>query len=164
MKNIKMKCKKMNKILNNENGFSLPLILVIFVVFSILFTSAIFVTQTNTSQIDSQEDNLRAYYVARSGIDIAYAALMQADSDANYTLKVDRLIAEDATITHTALNVPKDNPIGTVDIMVKVVESVKYGKEIQIHAVSHMIDDSESDSLTFYFKKDNYSKNRWENK
>jgi len=158
MKNIKMKCKKMNKILNNENGFSLPLILVFFVVFSILFTSAIFVTQTNTSQIDSQEDNLRAYYVARSGIDIAYAALMQADVSP-YDKKVDRLIAEDATITHIALNVPKDNPIGTVDITVKVVND-----EVEIHAVSQMIDDSESDSLTFYFKKDNYSKNRWENK
>ena len=159
MKNIKMKCKKMNKILNNENGFSLPLILVIFVVFSILFTSAIFVTQTNTSQIDSQEDNLRAYYVARSGIDIAYAALIQGSHEKLDKLIVDTNNNSNFTITHNGLKVPEDNPIGTVDITVKVV-----GDEVEIHAVSHMIDDSESDSLTFYFKKDNYSKNRWENK
>lgn len=151
---------KIKNILLNENGFSLPLVLMIFVVFTILFTSAIFVTQTNTMQIDLQEDNLRAYYVARSGIDIAYAALMQADSDVNYKLKADRLIDEavKTIINHNGLDVPKANPIGTVDIEVTVLED-----EIKIRAVSSMIDDSETDSILFYFRKDNFSKNRWEN-
>lgn len=151
---------KIKNILLNENGFSLPLVLMIFVVFTILFTSAIFVTQTNTMQIDLQEDNLRAYYVARSGIDIAYAALMQADSDVNYTLKADRLIDEavGTIINHNGLDVPKANPIGTVDIEVTVLKD-----EIKIRAVSSMIDDSETDSILFYFRKDNFSKNRWEN-
>lgn len=155
---------KIKNILLNENGFSLPLVLMIFVVFTILFTSAIFVTQTNTMQIDLQEDNLRAYYVARSGIDIAYAALMQADSDVKYELKANRLIDEDldedleTIINHNGLDVPKANPIGTVDIEVTVLED-----EIKIRAVSSMIDDSETDSISFYFRKDNFSKNRWEN-
>ncbi|MDM8535112.1 hypothetical protein QUF55_10485 [Clostridiaceae bacterium HSG29] len=151
---------KIYRIIDNENGFSLPIVLIVFIVFSILFTSAIFVTQVNTSQIDSQEDNLRAYYVARSGIDMAYAALMQEDTG-GYNLKVDRLIDQglNSTINHNDLNVPQVNPIGTVDITVTVLAD-----EVEIHAESQMIDDSETDRLTFYFKKDNYSKNRWENK
>ena len=151
---------KIKNILLNEKGFSLPLILVIFVVFTILFTSAIYVTQTNTMQIDSQEDNLRAYYIARSGIDMAYAALMQADNDINYTTKADRLIdqAIGTSINHSDLDVPKVNPIGTVDIEVTVLDD-----EIKIRAVSSMIDDNESDSISFYFRKDNFTKNRWEN-
>ena len=151
---------KIKNILLNEKGFSLPLILVIFVVFTILFTSAIYVTQANTAQIDSQEDNLRAYYVARSGIDMPYAALMQADSDVNYPLKADRLIDEGVgtIINHNDLDVPKINPIGTVDIEVTVLDD-----EIKIRAVSTMIDDSETDVISFYFRKDNFSKNRWEN-
>jgi hypothetical protein len=111
-------------------------------------------------QIDSQEDNLRAYYIARSGIDMAYAALMQADNDINYTTKADRLIdqAIGTSINHSDLDVPKVNPIGTVDIEVTVLDD-----EIKIRAVSSMIDDNESDSISFYFRKDNFTKNRWEN-
>ncbi|MEA1975809.1 MAG: hypothetical protein U9N10_09790, partial [Bacillota bacterium] len=91
---------------------------------------------------------------------IAYAALMQADSDVNYKLKADRLIDEavKTIINHNGLDVPKANPIGTVDIEVTVLKD-----EIKIRAVSSMIDDSETDSILFYFRKDNFSKNRWEN-
>ncbi|MCD6435303.1 MAG: hypothetical protein J7L15_02845, partial [Clostridiales bacterium] len=130
-------------------------VLVYFVVLSILITSVYFVVNNNTKQVASQENRLRAYYVARSGIDIAYAALMQADTD-GYEKKVDRLIENDDSITQVDLNIPKNNPIGTVTVTVDLVDD-----EVEIHAESIMLDNGETYSLSFYFNVDNFEKNRW---
>lgn len=139
--------------LNNE-GATLVIVIMVFTVLTILFASTIMVTQTNTNQIDSQEDHLRAYYVARSGIDIAYAALMQNNKE-HFNL----LLSEEEEISHNGLNVPQVNPIGTVDIKVSIV-----GDEVKIHADAQIIDDDENFQLSLFLDKDNIEKRRWENK
>ena len=63
--------------LRKRKGFALMTVLFVVIILSIFFISIITITQSNTKQVRLQEDNLRAYYLARSGVDIAYAALME---------------------------------------------------------------------------------------
>ena len=137
----------------------------VFAVLSILFTSSIMVMNTNTNQIDSQEDNIRAYYVARSGVDIAYAALMSDNLNGNNNF--DQLLADDSIdfndLKITDLAVPETAPIGTVNVEVSIVQNEGTGdEEVRIHAISQMIDDNESYTLAMYIKAENTEKTRWE--
>lgn len=148
----------MNYINNNLKrikGFALPVVLMVMVVLSILFISIITIAQTNTKQVAIQENNLRAYYLSRSGIDIAYAALMEENGG---ELNINKFIKDPKeTLTHEKLTLPNtENPVGYVDIEVS-----KVGDEIKIHAVAKMAKSAGSSSLSFYIDKNNFSKNRW---
>lgn len=148
---------KLLKKLNNENGYTLPMVIVVLVVFAILFTSMVIILNSNTKQITTQENNLRAHYLARAGVDIAYAGLMQADIDTGtYTRKIDRLIDEDATVTHVDLALPIDDPIGLVDVTASVVDD-----EVKIFANATMNDDQGKSTIALYIKKEDFSKIRW---
>lgn len=147
-------------ILKHDKGFALPTVLMVMVVLSILFTTVIMITQANTREIVLQEDNLRAYYIARSGIDIAYTALMEDPSN-NGDTKIKKFISDtEATLTHNQLKLPKESsPIGTVDIKVS-----KTAEEIKIHALAKTLNGPGISSLSLYIDKDNFTKTRWEKK
>lgn len=53
--------------LRKRKGFALMTVLFVMIILSIFFISIITIAQSNTKQITVQEDNLRAYYLARSG-------------------------------------------------------------------------------------------------
>lgn len=61
----------------DREGSVLVLVLVVFMVLSILTMSIIYVFSTNTRQIVTQKDNMLAYYLAQSGVEIGYAAIQQ---------------------------------------------------------------------------------------
>lgn len=149
------------KILKNEKGFSLPLVLVIFAVLTIFLTSSLKISRNNAKQVQNQESNMRAYYVARSGIDIVYAALLKADN--TYETKADRFIEEvdNGTITNLTeddIPVPSSNPIGYVDVKVEIID-----KEIKITGDAKVNDSNQEYTLAFYFPKNLEDKNtRWE--
>ncbi len=144
-----------NKNLKRIKGFALPVVLMVMVVLSILFISIITIAQANTKQVAIQEDNLRAYYLARSGIDIAYAALME---EKDGELKINKFLKDSKeTLTHENLPLPNNtDPVGYVDIEVS-----KIGDEVKIHAVARMAKGSGTSSLSFYIDKNNFTKNRW---
>lgn len=144
-----------NKNLKRVKGFVLPVVLMVMVVLSILFISIITIAQSNTKQITTQEDNLRAYYLARSGIDIAYAALMEEkDGD----LKIYKFIKDTKdTLTHKNLALPNEiDPVGYVDI-----EISKEDDEIKIRAAAKTAKESGTSSLSLYIDKNNLSRTRW---
>lgn len=151
--------KKILNKLNNESGYTLPVVIVVLVVFAILFTSMVVILKSNTKQITTQENNLRAHYLARAGVDIGYAALMQADSNTSYPSKIDRLIYEGNTIIHNDLALPADDPIGVVDVTASFD-----GNEVKIFANATMNDDQGTSTIVLYIKKDDYSKIRWAKK
>lgn len=143
-----------NKLLKNK-GFVLSTVLMVMMVLSILFVSIVTITKTNTKQVVTQEDNLRAYYLARSGIDIAYTALMKETDDGEKNIQkfIDR---KEETLNDRLALPNKDDPIGYVDIEVS-----KEGNEIKIHAKAEIANGPGKSSLSLYINKDNFSKTRW---
>ena len=145
----------------NSRGFTLPLVLLVMIVLSILSLVVFNLLQANTRQITIQENNLRAHYVARSGIDIAYAALMTDGGSGQR--KIHNLITSNATITHNNLNIPQDDPIGDVDIEVSFNNVTR---EVRINAKSSLKNGVGSSELNLYIyydesNTDDFSKTRW---
>jgi type II secretory pathway pseudopilin PulG len=148
---------KLLKKLNNENGYTLPMVIVVLVVFSILFTSMVIILNSNSKQITTQENNLRAHYLARAGVDIAYAGLLQEDNNQSlYHLKIHRLIDENTAITHSDLSLPDSDPIGSVDVTASIE-----GDEVKIFAKATMNDGKGKSTIALYIKKDDFYKIRW---
>ncbi len=61
---------------NKREGYALITVLVVLVVMSILLVTSFTLLQSNTKQIRSQEENLKAHYLARSGAMLAYTAIL----------------------------------------------------------------------------------------
>ncbi|WP_350344539.1 type II secretion system protein [Proteinivorax tanatarense] len=145
----------------NNKGFSLPMVLMVIMVLSILLASVFSLTQSNTKQIVAQENNLRAYYLARSGIDIAYAAMMEEDEP--YGQKIHRLIKYNDEIEHIGLELPQNEPIGSVNLRVYYDEAAK---EVIIESKANLIDASGASKLSLHIKYDennpgDFTKTRW---
>lgn len=146
--------------LTNEKGFVLPLVLLVMVVLSVLFVSMFTLTEANTNQVVVQENNLRGYYMARSGIEIAHAALMtEDDDDSKYNLQIDRFI-EDGTVTSLTdtLSLPENDPMSDVEIEVTVVDN-----EVKIHATSTLRSNDAKHDLSLFINMNNYNDTRWSN-
>ncbi|WP_143008352.1 hypothetical protein [Pelagirhabdus alkalitolerans] len=149
----------MKEYLKNERGFVLPLVLLVMVVLSVLFVSMFTLTEANTNQVVVQENNLRGYYMARSGIEIAHAALMTEDSDPSYHLQIDRFIDEssDGSLTDE-LSLPEDDPMSDIEIEVSVVDS-----EVKIYATSTLRSNGAKQDLALFINTSNYNDTRWSN-
>ncbi len=137
-----------------RSAYALPMVLVVVVVLSILFVALATMMQTNTKQVAQQEDNLRAYYLARSGIDISYAALMSEESG---TAKIHAFIADGTTVLTDTLTLTEDGQtLGTVAVTVSVVgDDVRFKAEATANGGG-------SSTLNLYVEKDDFSKTRWE--
>jgi len=150
------------KRLTNEKGFVLPLVLLVMVVLSVLFVSMFTLTEANTNQVVVQENNLRGYYMARSGIEIAYAALMTEDADSKYNLQIDRFIeeVEKGTVTSLTdtLSLPENDPMSDVEIEVTVVDD-----EVKIHATSTLRSNDATHDLALFININNKNDTRWSN-
>lgn len=140
----------------NEKGFALIAVLIVMVALSILFLALINLTNTNSKQLDMQEDHMRAYYLSKSGIDIAYAALMQDDKNGVQNIK--DIIDGKTVKLESALELPNTtNPIGKVTINVKLVD-----EEVRIAASAQLENSKSTSTLVLYINKDDYNKTRWE--
>lgn len=63
----------------NKKGMALLLVLLIMVVLSILSVAVLTMFTTNMNNEKMQEDSIRAHYIAMSGIDVTFSALLQDD-------------------------------------------------------------------------------------
>lgn len=66
--------------LTNRWGFTLILTLIVMVFLSMLFLVSFTLMQNNSKQIRHQDKNLQAYYLARSGTNLAYTALIEKNN------------------------------------------------------------------------------------
>ena len=63
--------------LNNKKGISLVFVVMVMLVLSVLSVAVFTLFTSNMRQAQRQEDMIRAHYVAISGVDVAFAAVMQ---------------------------------------------------------------------------------------
>jgi len=63
----------------NRKGVALLLVLLVMVVLSILAVAVLTMFTTNMATEKMQEDSIRAHYIAMSGVDVTFGALLQND-------------------------------------------------------------------------------------
>lgn len=70
---------KFIKINKKRKGAALIWVLILFVIITILTSSTIFITRQDIFETTQQEKRLRTYYIASSGIELAYGLLQDDD-------------------------------------------------------------------------------------
>ena len=60
-----------------EKGAALAWTLIVFVVMTILATSILFIVQQDIREVVMQEKRIKTFYIAQSGVELSYAALVQ---------------------------------------------------------------------------------------
>lgn len=68
--------KQIKKHLKNHQGIALVYVLMAFLVLMILMSSIVFIFSANHKQAIRQDDHMKAYYLALSGIDITKSTLL----------------------------------------------------------------------------------------
>ncbi|MBF4693849.1 hypothetical protein [Fusibacter ferrireducens] len=140
----------------NEKGFALVAVLIVVVVLSFLFLAIVNLTNNNAKQMDMQEDHMRAYYLSKSGIDIAYAALMMTDNNGVQNIRT--IIDGKKEKLESILELPNAaNPLGKVTIDVKMVND-----EVRIAALAELENSDSTALLALYVHKDDFNKTHWE--
>lgn len=64
-----------------EKGAALAWTLILFVVMTILATSIMFIVQQDLREVVMQEKRIKTFYIAQSGVELSYAALMQNENE-----------------------------------------------------------------------------------
>lgn len=90
---------KLNLINNKREGASLIWVIILMVVFVILTSSMILISRQDLRETVHFRENSKAYYVASSGIDMAYAALMKKPNPSDSPLI--KAYKDDHTKEHT---------------------------------------------------------------
>lgn len=159
--NLKLKgcdsiMKKIWKEFHNENGAALIWMLIVFTVSIILLNSIIFLTRQDIKETVNLEERIQTYYIAASGIDLTYAALM----DPSYSpKKIEAAISKlgsnvSNTITDT-INVMYDGVLrGTANVTIRrvTIDEVKW---IQITSVGKLVDKNTKVTTSMRINEDN---------
>lgn len=112
----------------NRKGQVMVWVLIAFMVLTLLMTSMAFVVRQGIFETQKQEERLQTYYVALSGIDLVYAALMDPAYNPKY-IEVAISSAKDQPITETIPVEIGGKQVGTAEIMIDIItdeESVSW--------------------------------------
>ena len=138
--------KKINKIIRSNEGSILVFVLMVFLFIFIVSMSVLYLNMTNTRQIVSQRDSMHAYYLAYSGVEIGYAALI-AD---NEELLKEIIAKSPHTLTQNGIKYGKDNK-DNIDIN---IEYTPDDKNITITSIGTHNDSNRSTTLTMFYPVD----------
>lgn len=67
---------KILKLNNNRDGSAIVMVILVFLIITILLTSVVFIFSSNLKMATHQEENMRGYYLALSGIDVTKSTLL----------------------------------------------------------------------------------------
>ena len=112
----------------NRRGQVMVWVLIAFMVLTLLMTSMAFVVRQGIFETQKQEERLQTYYVALSGIDLVYAALMDPAYNPKY-IEVAISSAKDQPITETIPVEIGGKQVGTAEIIIDIItdeESVSW--------------------------------------
>lgn len=137
------------KILKSNNGAALVVVLITFLVMSILTLSIIYLNATNTRQVINQKEYYQAYYLAYSGVEIAYSALLMDGG---------------GLLTEFKNNPKTEGPQnisfgeGKIDVTIKSDSTEK----ITITSTGTLDESGKSVTLTMFFPADYPTLQKWE--
>ena len=101
--------------LNNKKGISLVFVVLVLVVLSILSMAIFTLFASNIRQAQRQESSIRAHYLAVSGVDVAFAALLQGNTSERL---VNTYFNEPINIVVNPISDSFELDSGTVDVTI----------------------------------------------
>lgn len=137
----------------NKRGFALIFVMVAMIIMFTLVSIVVNVTQANTLQAGLQEKKLQAYYVARSGAELAYEILLTTTPSLldSFAANVNLVMQENDV----------DFGYGTADITITSFDPGDT-QQIRIKSVGSLEDGtSRTVILEFYINYDDYSNMTW---
>lgn len=147
--------KKIKQQLNQEQGGLLAFVVIMLMVVSIIVASVLFMFNSNLKQAKLQEDNMEAYYLAYSGVEMAYAALL---ADSNEKLKeLTRLTSPVAS--HVTNNVAIGG--GEVDLIAVKSTDVGFENWIKITSTATLSRNGQTYTRILYFDPADPTKKVW---
>ena len=140
---------------NNRQGSALAFVLIIFLVLSILTLSILFIFNNNLKQAKRQQDSIEAYYLAYSGAELAYTALLtEVSGKKKYT-------------TLTGSNEFTESKIsfgnGKIDILAKISKDKNFEGWIEIRSTGTLDKNNQSYTRTLLFNPGNPVDRVWKN-
>jgi hypothetical protein len=145
----------MRKLFFDRKGNTLAYVMMMMVVVFIVVSAVVSLTQSNIKQAGAQENGLQAYYVARSGAELAYQAIMT-------TSLLNQFISTPTTVL-TQNNV--DFEVGTADIKAISTPTGTTPQSITITSVGKLKNSNASKTVTlqFYTNYTSYPDIVWSN-
>jgi hypothetical protein len=139
------------KVLKEENGAALVWVLILFMMMMILVPSALLISRQDTLETVNQDNRIRAYYIALSGVDLGYAALMADISGSKY---IEQFIS-DPTKRYDNQEVTVTD-VGKALVSIDSVEIAGH-RWIRITSVGHLDDSSMTATSIMRIRTDNFS-------
>lgn len=134
----------------NENGVALVWVILLFMILMILVPSALFLARQDTLETVNEENRIKAYYVALSGIDIGYAALMTDVSGEPY---IQSFVSDSSLSVESTIAVPS---AGSAKITIDNVLVDGY-RWIRITSLGSLTGNSATATSVMRIRTDNYS-------
>ena len=159
------------KVLNNKKGAALIMVIILLVVVMIISMSVATIFSNNLKQITNQEEQIQAYYLALSGIELAYSALfkpipVEGEDKDDYLIKKFLDGSDGFSINEDELDIDNDGN-SDVDVTITAQTSADGKREIKIYSVGKLNTTGSSESLTLIIEAtengDGYEeiKRRW---
>lgn len=143
------------KLNNKRQGSALAFVLIIFLVISILTSSILFIFNNNLKQAKRQQDSFEAYYLAYSGAELAYAALLtEVSGSRKYNV-----LNESNDLKET--NIDFGN--GKIDIVAKLSNGGSFDGWIEITSTGTLNKNNQSYTRTLFFNPGNPVDRVWRN-
>lgn len=145
-----------NRVLNNKKGVTLIYVLLVLVVMSLLSTAIFTLFVSNVRQIEIQEDSVKAHFIAVSGVEVAFAALMQD----NKSLLNDHFnVALNATVTPLTDVVTLDNGEADITISSYVDDGLRF---VRITSLGRLTGSTTTRELNMTFRVEFPEVQTWE--
>jgi len=134
---------------NSKSGSALVYVLVVILALSVLATTILSILASNTQQAKYQQDSMEAYYLAYSGVQMAYSALL-----ANSNAKLNELTrTTNPVLEQRQTDIDYEN--GTITVTAKKSTDTGYGGWIIITAVATLKDSDAQYTRSMYFDPSN---------
>lgn len=148
---MRLRCSQNIKFKNNETGASLIWVIILFMIVMIVVPSALFLSRQDTLEAVNQENRMRAYYVALSGVDLGYAALM---ADVGGSPYINQFVANASKKFEN-----QEMEISGVGKAVVTLDSVTIGAHrwIRITSVGNLNDSAMTATSIMRIRTDNFS-------
>src|SRR5687768_13260346 len=114
---------KFFKFNNDREGSVLVMVVLVFLVITILFTSVVFIFSSNLKMATNQRENMRGHYLALSGIDVTKSTLLS-------------ILSVESGVEKTMFQKIRENNIALLQDSIPIE-----GEEVQIKVTYDNVDD-----------------------
>ncbi len=140
----------------NKEGVSLIYVILVLLVMTILSVAIFTLFSSNLAQARRQEDSMRAHFVALSGVDVTFAALLQNNQEL-----LNDYFRKDVDATIEPINTTIDLDYGHADVVVSSYVSSGY-RYVLITSVATLDNSDLTREIKMHFRAEHPEIQRYE--